>query len=140
MEYHEIIQNGLVKGQNGQPFAQKTSLGWLIQGKTSSPSTSDDQVISISMLTESTSTLDLEKQIAKFWELEQTNSSIPQNPNEIRCEQLFQSSIKRCDDGHYMVALPFKTGINPCLGDSRRVALRRLYNLQLKMEKNISLP
>lgn len=85
-EYHEIIQNGLVKGQNGQPFAQKTSLGWLIQGKTSSPYTSDEQTVSISLLTESMSTSDLEKQITKFWELEQINSSIPQNPDDIKCD------------------------------------------------------
>lgn len=81
----------------------------------------------------------MEKQLVKFWELEQTKALIPPNPDELKCEELFQSSIKRCSDGHYMIALPFKNETNPVLGDSKKVALRRFYNLELKLEKNPTL-
>lgn len=81
----------------------------------------------------------LEKQLLKFWELEQTKSLKPSNPKDILCEIFFISSIKFCEDGRYMVYLPFKDGIDPQIGDSKKIVLRRFYNLEQKLQKNNNL-
>lgn len=103
--YANIVLEGLVKGPADAPIAQRTALGWIIFGPTTSEgSTQSRQSYSVS-LDDDTSTL-----IQKFWELESVpatnNTSLTADEQE--CEARFLSTHSRDEQGRYIVRLPFK--------------------------------
>lgn len=62
------------------------------------------------------------------------------NQEEILCEEHFINTHSRNEEGRYIVALPFKNGINmPELGDSRKTAVATLLQLERRFNKNPNL-
>jgi len=51
-----------------------------------------------------------------------------------QCEAHFLNTISRCNDGRYVVRLPFRETKNR-LGDSRTMALKRLLSLERKLNE-----
>lgn len=48
----------------------------------------------------------------------------------------FKSTIKRDENGAYVVSLPFKRDVSDQLGISKRMALARLFQIKKKFEKD----
>ncbi|XP_055308887.1 uncharacterized protein LOC129572810 [Sitodiplosis mosellana] len=57
--------------------------------------------------------------------------------DEERCrEEYYVKTTKRDDDGRLNVSMAFTTENGPCLGDSRKIALATLFQLEKKFAKN----
>ncbi|XP_063907415.1 uncharacterized protein LOC135125692 [Zophobas morio] len=82
----------------------------------------------------------LNKEIHKFWELEETavNTSNSFSVEELTCERHFSETVKRDINGRFMVRLPFKKDIT-MLGFSDVTALNRFMALETRLNKNNSL-
>ncbi|XP_073979916.1 uncharacterized protein [Rhodnius prolixus] len=67
--------------------------------------------------------------------LEEVSEVSPLTPDELKAEECFSKSHFRLPDGRFSVALPFKT--SPCcLGESRKIALRRLLQTESRHAKS----
>src|SRR5699024_3285204 len=79
----------------------------------------------------------IEKQLVKFWELEDINdlrlSSHKSDTDP--CETLFQETTQRDSHGRFVVKLPFKN-TPPQLGLSHNMALKRFKSLEKKFSND----
>lgn len=91
---------GIIKGKNGEPIAQKTSLGWVISGKTSINTSSSHSVWHLNM-----SDQPLSSALKLFWESEEIPRANKFTPLHL-AEDIFKKTTKRCEDGKFMVKLP----------------------------------
>ncbi|XP_011691571.1 PREDICTED: uncharacterized protein LOC105452295 [Wasmannia auropunctata] len=115
--------------RNHDLYLQKTRLGWVVAGSPSAPLPSRSATCHLTSL---------EKQLVKFWEIEEITTDKPRSEEENLCEAHFLETVSRDNDGRYVVRLPFRK-INNHLGNSRNVALKRLTSLERKLNANDSL-
>lgn len=106
--FYELLCVGQINLGNGQPYLQKTLLGWLVSGtitdKQEAPTHSVCNISTIEALNQN---------ILKFWELETVNSeSSTLSPEERICGNHFMHTTKR------------------------QQALKRFYSLERKLNKN----
>lgn len=123
--YEDFLLAGIIKGEKGTPYAQRTTLGWAIMGKTGDkPTTLVNFMVNI----------DIGQQLRKFWETE----NIPGEERTLdddKCEQFYMDNHSRNTDGRYTVALPFKN-VDSELGQSRRAAIAQLLHMEKKFKIN----
>lgn len=134
--YGEILLEGLIKHRSG-PVAQNTLLGWILSGKVQGESTSAEKRF-VNMHVQ----VKEDQLLKQFWEIENEPDCIQKRltPEEIRCEELFESTTIRNDSGRYVVRLPFRSEDPECqYGKSREIALRRFRSLESKLIKNPTL-
>ncbi|KAJ2949680.1 hypothetical protein O0L34_g15607 [Tuta absoluta] len=117
------------------PIAMSSIFGYVIGGRTAV----DDKHISqptppISCgLLAITGGSRIESIMSSFWETENVTHEKPRNPDDVYAEQLFQKDHFRDETGRYVVKYPFKPEFE--LGDSKAQAVRRLINLESKLER-----
>lgn len=128
--FSEILLDGVLKGQMSHPIAQNTKLGWILSGKTHSGHTPVIPIMSVVVDNES-----LSNSFKQFLESEEIPSEKPLSPDELLAEQIYVETTKRCDDGRYMVKLPFKTNPIETIGESLFIAKQRLANSQIRLNK-----
>lgn len=131
-EYARIIKDGLVKGVEDTLIAQKTELGWIVSG--SSHREKNCGNVNIQAMISTTEVSDL---IRKFWEI--TRLNIVLLAQRRNCEQLFEKTHKRKDDGRYIVQSPLKNGVVD-LGQTRNTAIATFLQMEKKFAKNHSEP
>ncbi|GFW18179.1 DUF1758 domain-containing protein [Trichonephila clavipes] len=78
--------------------------------------------------------LDLQNQIAKFWEVESIPDASNLSEEDQRVEKFYLDHTRRNRDGRYVVSLPFKN--DNALGDSKVQAKRRLFSLEKRLQAN----
>ncbi|XP_070517413.1 uncharacterized protein [Cardiocondyla obscurior] len=111
-------------------YLQKTRLGWVIGGDASITSESETSSCYLS---------NLENQITKFWTIEEVFTNKPYSTKEeIECENFYIKTVSRRQDGRYVVRLPFRV-LNKSIGESRSIALKRLFSLERKLTSNPNL-
>ncbi|XP_018406526.1 PREDICTED: uncharacterized protein LOC108782694, partial [Cyphomyrmex costatus] len=114
-------------------YLQKTRLGWVVAGgapaRASVPISSDPAICYLT---------NLEKQIEKFWDIEEIARDSPKSDEEIQCESHFVENISRDRSGRYTVRLPFRKPFRR-LGDSRNAAVKRLTALERKFSADEAL-
>ncbi|GFV39261.1 integrase catalytic domain-containing protein [Trichonephila clavipes] len=118
-----LLEGLPIFGPAGTPTAIPTKLGYILSGKIYAPP-----------LKESIVNSSLNDQLSELWKLEEvpkTNAKI-QIPDP--CEESFSKSVKRNNEGRYIVNLPFKE--NNALGESKEKAVQLLYALENKFHKN----
>ncbi|GFX63277.1 DUF1758 domain-containing protein [Trichonephila clavipes] len=118
-----LLEGMPIFGPAGTPTAIPTKLGYILSGKIYAPP-----------LKESIVNSSLNDQLSELWKLEEvpkTNAKI-QIPDP--CEESFSKSVKRNNEGRYIVNLPFKE--NNTLGESKEKAVQLLYALENKFHKN----
>ncbi|GFT07504.1 DUF1758 domain-containing protein [Trichonephila clavipes] len=121
--YADLLEGMPIFGPAGTPTAIPTKLGYILSGKIYAPP-----------LKESIVNSSLNDQLSELWKLEKvpkTNAKI-QIPDP--CEESFSKSVKRNNEGRYIVNLPFKE--NNTLGESKEKAVQLLYALENKFHKN----
>ncbi|GFU06712.1 DUF5641 domain-containing protein [Trichonephila clavipes] len=119
----DLLEGLPIFGPAGTPTAIPTKLGYILSGKIYAPP-----------LKESIVNSSLNDQLSELWKLEEvpkTNAKI-QIPDP--CEESFSKSMKRDNEGRYIVNLPFKE--NNTLGESKEKAVQSLYALENKFHKN----
>ena len=129
----EIMKPGLVRGVNGQPMAQNTQLGWIISGNIHSHET-DRSVHMLHATTENTP-----DDWNKFWEIEDLHPKRILTRDEQECEDMYKSTVKRDDNGRYVVKIPFKESMIQKLGTSKSQAVSRFFSLERRFASNPAL-
>ncbi|XP_039310747.1 uncharacterized protein LOC120358929 [Solenopsis invicta] len=81
-------------------------------------------------------TEDLNRTLSRFWEIDHTISSPECSPEQRICEQLFLHTVKRNNDGRFIVQLPVKEDKLMNLGDSEEIATRRFKHLEKRLIKS----
>ncbi|GFW75351.1 DUF1758 domain-containing protein [Trichonephila clavipes] len=120
--YANLLEGLPILGPAGTPAAIPTKLGYILSGKIYAPPLQESIVNYI-----------LNDQLSELWKLEvpKTNAKI-QIPDA--CEESFSKSVKRNNEGRYIVNLPFKE--NNTLGESKEKAVQLLYALENKFHRN----
>lgn len=108
-------------------FLQKTRLGWVIAGSIS-------QLRPVSRVT--CNLVELDKQISKFWEIEEVGSKSTKSKEDIECEKHYEGNVSRDPLGRYIVRLAFKLNNKQKLGKSYSMALKRFEALERKLKHN----
>ncbi|XP_073986068.1 uncharacterized protein [Rhodnius prolixus] len=71
----------------------------------------------------------------KMFALEEVSEVSPLTPDELKAEECFSKSCLRLPNGRFSVALPLKT--SPCcLGETRKIALKRLLQTETRHAKS----
>ncbi|XP_039315440.1 uncharacterized protein LOC113004411 [Solenopsis invicta] len=135
--YGEIFRDGIRRGASGQPFAQNTIFGWVVSGPTP-VQRPNSQTLTTQQCSNSAS-LSLDKELRRFWEIEEIPRRVVLSPEEQRCEDHFVATHSRDVDGRYIVRLPFRHGPPIDIGSSRDVAERCLKRLIRRFKTNIEL-
>ncbi|XP_023309862.1 uncharacterized protein LOC111691384 [Anoplophora glabripennis] len=118
---------------NNQPILQKTSLGWVISGTVMSKNNLN---IPNSTFCNLSTNVDVQQQLQKFWEIEDSSFSSPNlSAEEKRCEDIFCETVTRNEEGRFIVTIPLKEPISR-LGESKQLALNRFESLEIKFRKN----
>ncbi|XP_062704472.1 uncharacterized protein LOC134286812 [Aedes albopictus] len=81
----------------------------------------------------------LEDLLTRFWECEEVADQIKPSPEERICEEQYQQSVQRAEDGRYIVGLPKDDVKLQRLGTSRDIALRRFYSTERRLDKDSKL-
>lgn len=134
--FAKIILPEVKNGTSTNLIALNSQVGWLIFGETKvEKAGAYRNVKTLLSLTE------VNKDISKFWELEEIAPQRFLSQQDEECEHLFESSHKRMDNGRYVVSIPFKADLHKIsnLGSSRKRAMCRFLSLESKFRTNPSL-
>lgn len=114
------------------PVAIYSALGFVLMGKAPLlKKEHSDSVSFCSFLSDEC----LPNILEKFWNLEEVPHKTHLTFEEKECEKLYTSTVRRNDDGRFVVSLPFRIE-SPNLGDTFHTAERRFFNLEKKLDKN----
>ncbi|XP_057335010.1 uncharacterized protein LOC130673818 [Microplitis mediator] len=120
-----VGQINLSSSLQGELYLQKTRLGWLIGGSQPTKQVSKKHSCHVT-------SINLDKQLTKFWEIEKASVLKQTSQEDIECENHFKENVMRDENGRYMVALPFNH-LKSKLGESKTMAMRRLQGMQRKL-------
>lgn len=129
--FWEVLCNGKISLRDSHVILQNTSLGWIVSGTL--PSVGEKTRCNFSTIN-----LDVQQQLERFWELEEMPKHRVFTPEEQQCENHFQQTFTRHEDGKFMVRMPLKTSPET-LGDSRQAALKRLQSLERRFKSDAQL-
>ncbi|XP_075163061.1 uncharacterized protein LOC142235687 [Haematobia irritans] len=127
-----IMLQGCRLGVCGSLMAQQTVFGWIITGPVHNE-TPYSQTTCVSYFCE----ISLDKEISRFWEVENIPQKRFMSQSDKFCDELYKSTTKRNDEGRYIVSLPFKEeypqDIN--LGHSRASAMAKYFRNESRLLK-----
>ncbi|GFY01713.1 uncharacterized protein TNCV_2608951, partial [Trichonephila clavipes] len=78
---------------------------------------------------------DLNKNLEKFWKLEEKEEPIVKNKERLICEEHYANTHFRTKEGKYVVSMPLKKEPS-CLGNSKDIALKRLGSLWNRLARD----
>ncbi|KAJ8915309.1 hypothetical protein NQ315_014817 [Exocentrus adspersus] len=128
--FYSLLRTGNIRLGSGLPTLQNSVLGWIISGPTYP--LNHDRVTKCFF-----SMPELQKQLAKFWELEEPSPANPIMNDNDYSELHFSKTVTRHPDGKFVVNIPFKTDPITTLGESRDTALKSY--LAVRCVKQISI-
>ncbi|XP_075162763.1 uncharacterized protein LOC142235394 [Haematobia irritans] len=127
--YPQIILDGMQRNVLGSLVAQNTVFGWVLTGQLDCERHSSDTTVSF--CTE----VFLGQQLEKFWKLEEPPRASMMTEGETYCEELYQKTTRRSQDGRFIVCLPFK----PQHADGKGLGLSRTKAFRQFMRNESSL-
>nr|CAH7732587.1 unnamed protein product [Callosobruchus chinensis] len=128
--FFDLLCSGRIKLGENLPVLQQTLLGWIISGPLPREINSSSNFCNLAI------EASLDKQIEKFWLLEEVTTQKPQSREEIECENVFVETTRRDDSGHFVVTLPTRENVHD-LGENLTNAVQRLYAMERKFSKNV---
>lgn len=120
----------LVKGPVGCPIAQNTHFGWILSGPVVVKESSQSSKIFSLRADQS-----LPQVLSRFWEIEEFPNIPAKSIEDGKCEEHFERTFSRAEDGRFIVKLPFKDE-NLVFGETRTTALKRFNYLERRFEKD----
>ncbi|CAH0729652.1 unnamed protein product, partial [Brenthis ino] len=138
IEVHsEIMLNGLLRHPSEiGPIAQNTKLGWILSGRVTPKDLANTRMINLHLQVKE------DLLLKQFWEIEREPDMLGKllTKEEIKCEEIYEETTVRNDEGRYVVRLPFKK-IDPEVryGKSKEIAYRRYQLLERRLKRNPSL-
>ncbi|XP_046968281.1 uncharacterized protein LOC124535923 [Vanessa cardui] len=129
----EIFLEGLKKHPSKCGLiAQNTQLGWILSGRIGKTNTSN-RIINLHLQ------LEEDQLLTKFWEIERGPENVVKKMtrDEKICEEFFEKTTTRDEEGRYIERLPFNEEDPQCFkGETKEIALRRFKLLERKLIKN----
>ena len=127
-----LIPIDVRRGHPGEPYATKTILGWTVNGPMQIPGTGKRQMLNLFVQDD----YDLKLQMEKFWEVE-GQAYLKGERSQLSREDrqaldIWENSIEHREDGHYMMAIPFRQN-PPNLPLNREMAEKRLSSLHKRL-------
>ncbi|GFX91157.1 uncharacterized protein TNCV_1245721 [Trichonephila clavipes] len=116
--FYELLRSGQIRSENSNLIFQNTVFGFVASGSNSFADT--EARVHCGLIKG-----DLNQTLKMFWELENVEVEKPKNEEAIFCEDHFQKTHSRDEEGRYVVKMTLKNEPN-CLGESRDIALKRL--------------
>ncbi|XP_075150683.1 uncharacterized protein LOC142224783 [Haematobia irritans] len=136
--FNNIMLENVQRNICGSLVAQETVFGWIITGPIQqNPKISSFSTV-VSYLTES----NLEKQLKRFWEVEEVSQKPHLSDSDSFCEKLFLDTTIRDKNGRFVVSLPFKpssSNDSSRLGQSRSIASAQFLRNETRLLKNVDL-
>lgn len=145
--FFRMMSVGQIDLSENLPMLQKTVFGWIVCGTVMDTCKNNSSSISL-LTTEGESSVQsytnfcnqqfvpssLEKDIVKFWEMEEVTSPSLLTKEEQSCEDFFKSTVRRDVDGKFVVKLPIRDNLDK-LGDSYNSALKRFHLLEKRFDR-----
>lgn len=130
--YPRIIRNGLRWNQTLTLVAQQSIFGWIVTGKPEA-TTSNTTVNSFF------NKVDLDHLLNRFWELEELPRVKHLSEDDRYCEEYYQNTTYRNQEGRFVVSLPFIRAFpeEKCLGLSRNMALSQFLRSETRLCKDL---
>ncbi|XP_018375244.1 PREDICTED: uncharacterized protein LOC108769012 [Trachymyrmex cornetzi] len=123
--FWSLLCIGQLKVGGNQLTMQKTKLGWIAVGPWKSN-------ISKSIKCNLNRSFDIDSNLTKFWEIEETEAKETWSEEEKECERHFVANTYRNTDGRFVVSMPLREDVSK-LGESKPIALKRFFNLEKKL-------
>lgn len=131
--FFEILYPDKITLGTDRPVLQSTKLGWLVAGPLNLNSNKHEPKLHCHF------TKEISENLTKFWKLEEIPSSKPSMTSEEEfCEEHFSQNTHRDENGRFCVSMPLKEKITS-LGDSYKMAVKRFYNIEKRLDKNVKL-
>ncbi|XP_075150742.1 uncharacterized protein LOC142224843 [Haematobia irritans] len=129
--YSRIMHTDVHKHPNGDLIAQKSVFGWIVTGKVS-------QTKPLQSVVSFYSHIELNDQLARFWEIEDVPKVCTMSEEDRWCEELYLRTTYRNDNGRYVVSLPFKREYpkDLQLGLSRNNAISQFKRNESRLMRN----
>lgn len=134
--FWSIVGKNQIKFNKNHPTLHQTLFGWIVSGPINC--TVNYNSSSCMFSSNKLKNLDIQKQMAAFWELEEVHSASLKSQEEIDCEKMFNLTTKRNEEGRFVVKLPFNDNIQ-YLGESYQTAYQRFLSLEKRFDYNPSL-
>lgn len=113
-------------------LAQSTEFGWVSSGAFSSGTGVHVQTF--------LTNVKLNKSLQQFFRADNERDRTEMSEEEAYCEKHYKETVRRDEDGRFIVTLPFKNHmLQPDLGDSRKCAVASLFQMERRFNKNIKL-
>ncbi|KAL7725745.1 hypothetical protein ACLKA6_000636 [Drosophila palustris] len=84
------------------------------------------------------SSIDINASLQRFWELEDTNTDLPPDPEDLKVEEHFRDTHTRDAEGRYIVKLPFKRE-NTIFANTLQGATSRFEAVERRLLRNTDL-
>ncbi|CAG9136375.1 unnamed protein product [Plutella xylostella] len=127
--FWDVLGSNSIKLGHKQPNLQSSQFGWLISGCVHTSMNRHQPPACHFLSTEESD------QLTRFWELDSVPAGKCFSNEEQACEELFQKTTRRDDNGQFVVTIPLKDSPES-LGDSYTMAQRRFYALERKLERD----
>lgn len=138
VEHAIIIKPGLVKGKPNEPIAQDSEFGWLISGGLGEKS-KNKSVRAVSLV----SNVEMNKKLDSFFASndidDNSDDECESSTDEEKYFEKFFNETTIRDKSGFIVRIPFKNKAEPKFGDSKKVALATLFQLENRFAKNAKL-
>ncbi|XP_070526460.1 uncharacterized protein [Cardiocondyla obscurior] len=131
--FWQLICIGQIGATREHPTLQKTRLGWVLAGRLQSAS---GEIARAHALHATVTNADLYKKIEYFWRIEERSGAASSTLEERECEAHFEENVEIDATGRYIVKLPIKENAFRTIGNSRDIALKRLYNLERRLNQD----
>ncbi|XP_037824461.1 uncharacterized protein LOC119612686 [Lucilia sericata] len=127
--FPSIMRSGVKHNVCGSLMAQETIFGWILTGPLSNISSPSCSLVSYFC------EISLDKEISRFWEVENLPRKNFTSSSDKFCDDLFTKTTRRAKDGRYIVSLPFKDGYPEklSLGQSRNSAMAQFLRNEVRL-------
>ncbi|GFT79582.1 uncharacterized protein TNCV_3177391 [Trichonephila clavipes] len=128
--FYELLKPERIKIKDSQLLLVNSVFGYIVTGNLDSM---NETKVHCGLIRDE----DLNKNLEKFWKLEEIQEPIVKNKERLICEEHYANTHFRTKEGKYVVSMPLKKEPS-CLGNSKDIALKRLGSLwnRLARDKN----
>lgn len=132
--FYQFLCDGQIRPSTTGPLFQETVFGWVAAGAISENSLSKAPTSNTFFsATDSESTL--ENALQRFWLIEDVSDTPLYTIEERTCQEYFNKTVIRNDEGRFVVHLPFRVDLIK-LGKSYEIAKRRFLAIERKFQKD----
>ncbi|GFU88150.1 uncharacterized protein TNCV_1644271 [Trichonephila clavipes] len=126
--FYELLKPERIKIKDSQLLLVNSVFGYIVTGNLDSI---NETKVHCGLIRDE----DLNKNLEKFWKLEELEEPIVKNKERLICEEHYANTHFRTNEGKYLVSMPLKKEPS-CLGNSKDIALKRLGSLWNRLARD----